>query len=115
MAADWVWSIILALLLAQYFNQVDAGACRPTTLIMTRASGSGAFLHDDGAFKPLHPLNGVDLANVRGALKYVITEAIDIHTGVTNDTAKGECYRKNRINFIHFYKVTFCNPDDALW
>ena len=50
---------------------------------------------------------------MKGALKYIITEAIDIHTGATNDT--NGCRRKNEINYIHFYKVTFCNPDAALW
>lgn len=87
--------------------------CKPTTLIMTRATGSKAIVNDEGHLDSKYPLNGVNLANVHGALKYVISETIDIHTGVTNDTEG--CWRKNWVNYIHFYKVTFCNPNRALW
>ena len=90
------------------------GACHPTTLIMTRATGSAATMQDD-VFAPEYPLNGVDLANVHGALKYVMTETIDLHTGITNNTKDGWCKRKNGVQYIHFYQVTFCNTNEALW
>lgn len=80
---------------------------------MTRASGaSGTF--ENGKWSTPYGLSNVNTASVNGALKYIISETIDLHTGYTNDTIDG-CHRKNWVNYIHFYKFTICNTDEALW
>jgi len=56
-----------------------------------------------------YPFDGVDFANVPGALKFIITECIDKNTGVT------DCHRKNDVSSIMFVKVTFQQPEAALW
>lgn len=106
-------SVIVAALSALTLSSVDAGACKPVDMIMTRASGTKAEF-ENGTWSTGYGLSSVNTASLYGALKFVIAEAIDIDTGYTNDTDVG-CHRKSKVNYIHFYKFTICNPDDALW
>jgi len=80
---------------------------KPVSVIMTRAGAPPEF--KDGKWSLKYPLDGVNLANLPGALKYVITECIDKNTGVT------DCERKNGASSIYLAKVTFQQPEEALW
>lgn len=89
--------------------------CKPVNLIMTRASGSIATF-TNGSWSTAYGLSSVNSASVQGAFKFIMSETIDKDTGYTNitDDADG-CYRKNYVSYIHFYNVSFCNPNEALW
>ena len=90
-----------------------ADVCKPVSLTMTRASGSEATFAN-GTWSTEFGLSSVNTASLYGALKFIMTETIDTHTGYTNDTLDG-CHRKNWVSYIHFYKFTICNSDEALW
>lgn len=86
----------------------QAGKCKPVEFIMTRATGSSAD-YANGTWSTKFGLNGVNGASLEGSLYYVIAETID-KTAYSTD-----CQRKNEVQYIHFYKIVVCNPDEALW
>ena len=94
-------------------SMVDAGACKPVTMLMTRASGSFAKIKN-GNWSTEFGLSTVNTANIEGSLKFIMTETIDSETGYTNTEQDG-CHRKNHVAYIHFYQMTVCNSDAALW
>ena len=85
------------------------GCKTPVRMVLTRATGSGAKIQADGVFRPEYPLSNVNMANLKGALKYIQTETIDAATGYD-----GECNRKNKVAFVLFYQVEMCNPDPTI-
>lgn len=97
------------LLLIALVASVQAQACKPIKVVMTRASGASAVYHNDtGRLEPRFPPSSVNMASVEGALKYVQSETIDHVTGYA------QCRRKNDVAFIHFYEVEFCNSDESI-
>lgn len=89
-------------------STLDAKYCKPVDLIMTRASGQEAtFLN--GTWSTEYPIENVNAASLQGSLQFTIMEAIDRKRGYNR------CRRKNNVNFIHFYLVTMCQTDAALW
>ena len=105
--------LLRCILLNTFMKMTLAGECTPIDIIMTRASGTKASL-TNGTWSTPYGLSTVNTASLQGALKYVITETIDLNDGYTNAT-EGKCYRKNAVSYIHFYRFTVCNPDAALW
>ena len=59
-------------------DTVEAQACMPVTLLMTRATNRPAtFKAADKSWTPQFDLSTVNTASINGALKFVITETID--------------------------------------
>lgn len=83
--------------------------CSPIKILMTRAVSSKAVSSNGAWVGPKFPADNVNTANVLGALKYIMTETIDLNTGVQ------QCTRKNGVAYIDFYLWTVCQPANALW